>query len=115
LTSSNCPFCRIAAGADPAEIVYEDGDLLAFRDRSPVAPTHILLIPRQHIENVRDAAAEDADLLGKMLLKAAEVADDEGLPGGFRLVTNTGPQAGQSVYHLHIHLIGGRQMSWPPG
>jgi histidine triad (HIT) family protein len=111
----NCPFCRIAAGAEPADIVYEDDDLLAFRDRNPVAPTHILLIPRQHIENVQDAEAKHAPLLGRLLLTAAEVAGREGLRSGFRLVTNTGPQAGQSVYHLHIHLLGGRRMSWPPG
>jgi histidine triad (HIT) family protein len=111
----NCLFCRIAARTEPAEIVYEDGELVAFRDRNPVAPTHILLIPRKHIQNVRDAEPEDAALLGRLLLKAAEVADDEGLPDGFRLVTNSGSQPGQSVYHLHVHLLGGRRMSWPPG
>ena len=115
MTNPNCPFCRIAAGVEPAEIVYEDDDLLAFRDRNPVAPTHILLIPRQHIENVRDAETKHTALLGMLLLKAAEVAGQEGLRSGFRLVTNTGSQAGQSVYHLHVHLLGGRRMSWPPG
>ena len=112
---SDCPFCRIAKGAEPAEIVYQDEELVAFRDRNPVAPTHILLIPRKHIENVRDAETQDAPLLGRLLLKAAEIAHENGLSGGFRLVTNNGPQAGQSVFHLHVHLLGGRRMSWPPG
>lgn len=115
MIESNCPFCRIAAGSQPANIVYQDDELIAFRDAHPVAPTHILLIPRKHIENLDDAETEDGSLLGRMLLKAAEVAANQGLSGGFRLVTNTGPQAGQSVYHLHIHLLGGRRMTWPPG
>jgi histidine triad (HIT) family protein len=112
---SDCPFCSIAIGAEPAEIVYQDDELVAFRDRNPVAPTHLLLIPRKHIENVRDAEEQDTPLLGRLLLKAAEIAQSAGLSGGFRLVTNNGPQAGQSVFHLHVHLLGGRRMSWPPG
>jgi histidine triad (HIT) family protein len=112
---SDCQFCRIAAGSAPAEVVYQDDELVAFRDRNPVAPTHILLIPRKHIASMRDAEEQDAPLLGKLLLKAAEVAEQQGIAGGFRLVTNTGSPAGQSIYHLHIHLLGGRHMSWPPG
>jgi histidine triad (HIT) family protein len=115
LIESNCPFCQIVRGAEPAQIVYQDDELVAFRDRNPVAPTHILIIPRRHVENVRDAKAEDAALLGRLLLKASEIAEGEGLSAGFRLVTNTGSQAGQSVYHFHLHLLGGRRMSWPPG
>jgi histidine triad (HIT) family protein len=112
---SDCPFCRIATGAAPAEVVYQDHELVAFRDQNPVAPTHILLVPRKHIRNLRDAEEEDALLLGRLLLKAAEIAEEQGVSGGFRLVTNTGSQAGQSIYHLHLHLLGGRRMSWPPG
>jgi histidine triad (HIT) family protein len=112
---SDCQFCRIANGAAPAEVVYEDDQLIAFRDRNPVAPTHILLIPRKHIDNLCDAEEQDAPLLGRLVLKAAEIAENEGVSGGFRLVTNTGAQAGQSIYHLHLHLLGGRRMSWPPG
>jgi histidine triad (HIT) family protein len=112
---SDCQFCRIATGAARAEIVYQDDELVAFRDQNPVAPTHILLIPRKHIKDLPDADERDAPLLGRLLLKAAEIAKEEGLSGGFRLVTNTGAQAGQSIYHLHLHLLGGRRMSWPPG
>jgi histidine triad (HIT) family protein len=112
---SDCPFSRIATGEAPAEVVFQDDELVAFRDRHPVAPIHILLIPRKHIDNLRDAAEQDAPLLGRLLLRAAEVAKKEGVSGGFRLVTNTGAQAGQSIYHLHVHLIGGRRMGWPPG
>lgn len=111
----NCPFCQIAAGELPATIVYQDDEIIAFRDIHPTAPTHILLIPRKHIVSIAKATEQDATLLGKLLLVAALIAEQENLDRGFRLVTNTGIDGGQSVHHLHVHLIGGRRMGWPPG
>lgn len=112
--ATDCLFCKIAAGSIPAKLVYQDEQLVAFRDINPVAPTHILLIPRQHIASLDDA--QDAAQLGALLLAAGRLAREEGLAEtGYRVVTNTGPNAGQSVAHLHLHLIGGRAMSWPPG
>ena len=110
----NCIFCQIAAGRAPADIVFEDQDVVAFRDLHPAAPTHILIIPRRHLGSVADAEPADEALLGKLLLAAAHVAQSEQV-GGYRLVANTGRQAGQSVFHLHFHLLAGRPMSWPPG
>lgn len=112
----SCIFCRIAAGEAPAQVVYEDDDLLAFKDRNPAAPVHVLIIPRRHIPSLAEATPGDAALLGKMALLAGELARQEGVAeSGFRLVTNTGPHGGQSVFHLHWHLLGGRHLSWPPG
>ena len=109
-------FAKILAGEIPADKVYEDDDVIAFRDVSPQAPTHILVIPRKPLVSVADAKPEDAELLGKLLLAAAQVAREQGLEeDGYRLVTNVGKLGGQSVYHLHIHLLGGRQLRWPPG
>jgi histidine triad (HIT) family protein len=113
--NAHCPFCGIAAGENRADIVYEDRDIIAFRDIHPKAPTHILIIPRKHIPSVAQAGAIDAAVLGRLMLTAAKVAEMEGLDGAFRLVTNCGARAGQSVFHLHIHLLGGRAMGWPPG
>ena len=114
--STDCLFCKIAAGAIPAKLVYQDDHLVAFRDIHPVAPTHILLIPRRHMDSLSDTEPADRELLGGLLLVASELARDEGLSeSGYRLVTNTGANAGQSVPHLHFHLIGGRAMTWPPG
>jgi histidine triad (HIT) family protein len=114
--NDDCLFCKIAAGTIPAKIVYHDDQLVAFRDIHPAAPTHILLIPRRHLTSVGDAGADEQSLLGALMLAAAGLARDEGLEeGGYRLVANTGPNAGQSVPHLHLHLLGGRAMSWPPG
>lgn len=111
-----CLFCRIASGEILADIVYQDGDLVAFRDVNPQAPVHVLVIPRQHIPNFRAAQDEDATLLGKIGLAAARVAGHEGIAeSGFRCVINNGPHAQQTVHHLHMHVLGGRQMSWPPG
>jgi histidine triad (HIT) family protein len=110
-----CAFCRIARGEGPARIVYQDEDVTAFHDRSPKAPTHILIIPNQHIESVNQIEPADTDLLGKLFVVARRVAEQEGVTGGYRLVVNTGSQAGQSVFHLHMHLLGGRRLSWPPG
>lgn len=111
-----CLFCKIARKEIPATIVHEDDDTIAFRDINPVAPTHVLVIPRKHIVSLADAAPGDEALLGKLLLAAKRVAEQEGRTGdGFRLVINSGPNAGQSVFHVHVHVIGGRLMAWPPG
>ncbi len=109
-------FAKIIAGEIPADIVYEDDHVLAFRDINPVAPTHILVIPRKPVVSVAHATAQDSELLGRLMLAAAQVAREQGLEeGGYRLVTNIGRDGGQSVFHLHVHLIGGRQLGWPPG
>ena len=114
--SIDCLFCKIAAGSIPANLVYQDEHLVAFRDINPVAPTHILLIPRRHVASLEDTRDGDRELLGGLLLAASQLARAEGLAAsGYRLVTNTGAGAGQSVLHLHCHLIGGRAMHWPPG
>jgi histidine triad (HIT) family protein len=112
--SSSCLFCRIVAGEIPAKIVAQTDDCLAFRDIDPKAPTHVLVIPREHVPSLADAA--DATLIGKMALLAAEIARSEGIAqSGYRTVFNTNADAGQTVFHLHLHLLGGRRMSWPPG
>jgi len=113
----SCLFCRIAQREIPASVVYEDDRVLAFNDINPQAPVHVLVIPTRHVRAVRDAGGPDGErLLGRLLAFAAEVARDEGLDGeGYRLVTNTGRNAGQSVDHLHLHLLGGRKLTWPPG
>ena len=112
-----CLFCRIVAGEIPATIVKRSEDALALRDVDPKAPTHVLLIPTRHIAAVRDAEGPDGErLLGRLLGFAAEVATELGLDAkGYRVVTNTGKDAGQSVDHLHFHLLGGRRLGWPPG
>ena len=114
---TDCIFCRIASGEIPATIVRRSDDAVAFRDLDPRAPTHVLVIPTKHLPAVRDAASDDdRRLLGRLLAFTAEVASELGLDhGGYRIVTNTGPDAGQSVAHLHLHLLGGRRMTWPPG
>ena len=111
-----CLFCKIAAKQIPSKILFEDDDLLAFHDISPVAPTHVLVIPKQHLTSLDDAGPEHAALFGKLMLATQRVAQLTGLtPGGWRVVVNTGPNAGQSVFHLHLHVLGGRPMAWPPG
>ncbi len=111
-----CLFCRIVAGEIPADIVRSDEDMVAFRDIHPQAPTHLLLIPRKHIASVRDLSPEDAETMGKLFLAAKDLAQEEGIEdGGYRMVVNAGPDAGQTVFHIHLHLLGGRGMSWPPG
>jgi histidine triad (HIT) family protein len=113
---SDCIFCKIAAGDIGADFVYQDDKVVAFRDITPQAPTHILIIPRQHISTLLDTTPETATLLGRMQHAAVEIARAEGLAErGFRLVTNCLEEAGQSVFHLHLHLLGGRRMAWPPG
>jgi histidine triad (HIT) family protein len=112
----SCIFCQIAAGEIDSEIVYRDEQVVAFRDLNPQAPTHILIIPIQHIENLADASEEQAELLGHCSLVAAQIAQAEEIAqDGYRLVTNVGADGGQSVDHLHFHLLGGRRMHWPPG
>jgi histidine triad (HIT) family protein len=112
----SCIFCRIAAGEAPAEIVLADDEALAFRDLTPRAPTHLLVIPRRHVVSLAAAGAEDQALLGRLLLMAAEAARRTGIAdGGYRVVTNSGAGAGQSVFHIHLHVLGGRRFSWPPG
>jgi len=113
--SANCIFCRIAKKEVPSGIVYEDAQLVAFRDLSPQAPTHVLVIPKRHVASLDDMVEADAALLGAMMLAAKKVAAAEGLSGGYRVVSNCGPDGGQSVSHLHLHLLGGRPMAWPPG
>lgn len=108
-------FSRIIDKEIPADIVYEDEHCLAFRDINPQAPTHILLIPKNPIAKLSDAQPEDQAVLGHLLLKANKIAADEGYGEAFRLVVNNGAEAGQSVFHLHIHIIAGRPLSWPPG
>ena len=113
---TDCIFCSIAAGDVPAKIVHEDSEIVAFEDVNPQAPTHILLIPKQHIATLLDATDEHSSLLGKLQLTAVDIARKVGLDdGGFRIVTNCLEGAGQSVFHIHLHLLGGRQMGWPPG
>lgn len=112
----DCIFCKLASGDIPTEIVLDRGRVVAFRDTNPQAPTHILLIPRDHIADVGELGPTDGDLLAEMVTAANELARAEGIAdGGYRLVLNRGPDAGQTVFHLHLHLLGGRVMGWPPG
>lgn len=114
--ATGCLFCNIVARTVPAQIVLENDDVVAFRDIRPAAPTHALVIPKRHIVGIHEAKPEDAAMLGQVLLAARNVAEQLGLAeGGYRLVVNQGPDAGQSVFHLHCHVIGGRTMAWPPG
>jgi histidine triad (HIT) family protein len=116
MAEQNCIFCKIAAGEIPAQLVYEDEAAVAFRDINPQAPTHVLVIPREHVASLAEAEEGHGSLLGRLLLAAARVARDEGLDeSGYRTVINTGAGAGQSVFHLHLHVLGGRPLKWPPG
>ncbi|MFO0757977.1 MAG: histidine triad nucleotide-binding protein [Byssovorax sp.] len=111
-----CLFCKIAAKQIPSKVVFEDDEVLAFHDINPGAPTHVLVIPKRHVASIDEATAEDAALLGKLLLACQRAAREAGITqSGFRVVSNTGPNAGQSVFHLHFHVLGGRAMAWPPG
>jgi histidine triad (HIT) family protein len=111
----DCLFCKIAAGAIPVTRLYEDDLTLAFPDIHPQAPTHILIIPKQHIASLAHATPEDAPVLGHLLSTAASIAQQQNLTAGYRTVINTGQDGGQTVHHLHLHLLGGRPMHWPPG
>lgn len=112
-----CLFCSIVAGEIPSDEVYADDAVVAFRDINPAAPTHVLVVPRRHIPDAHALAQADAGgrLLSRMFGAISRIADDAGLSNGYRVVTNVGPEAGQSVFHLHFHLLGGRPMAWPPG
>lgn len=113
---TDCLFCRIVAGDIPSEKVYDDVTIYAFRDINPGAPTHALIVPKRHIRDVAAPEAEDGALLLALVHAANEIARQAGVAeGGYRLVWNVGPDAGQSVFHLHLHLLGGRPMAWPPG
>jgi histidine triad (HIT) family protein len=111
---SGCLFCQIIAHEKPAVLIYEDERCVAIEDVYPKAPLHALVIPRKHLATLADCAEEDEELLGHLLHVAAQVAKDKGVPG-FRTVINTNSEAGQTIYHLHIHVLGGRTMRWPPG
>jgi histidine triad (HIT) family protein len=111
----NCLFCKIVDGSIPSTRVYEDEECIAFSDIHPQSPAHLLVVPRRHIGSLAEAAGEDTPLLGHLLAKAAELASQKGMAKGYRVVINTGPDGGQTVDHLHLHLLGGRHMTWPPG
>lgn len=113
---SDCLFCKINNGDIPAEILYQDDDVTAFRDISAQAPTHFLVIPKKHISTLNELEQGDAELMGKLFLAAKKVAADEGIADdGFRSVINCNNDGGQTVFHIHLHVLGGRAMSWPPG
>jgi histidine triad (HIT) family protein len=115
-TASGCEFCRIGKREAEAEIVHQSDGVVAFRDTNPQAPTHILIIPKEHIESVAEVTGKDRGLLAELMETATHLARAEGVDrSGWRLVTNVGPDAGQSIPHLHFHLLGGRGMGWPPG
>ncbi len=116
MTDANCLFCKIVAGEIPSDKVHEDELVLAFNDINPVAPVHQLIVPKRHVASAADLDATDAEMLGRLFAVAAELARQAELPDrGYRLVTNVGADGGQSVDHLHLHLLGGRVMTWPPG
>jgi histidine triad (HIT) family protein len=112
---TDCIFCKIVAGDIPADILFQDEDLLAFNDINPQAPKHFLVIPKRHIAGPAAVTAADQGLMGKLMHTAAELAREQGLTDGFRFVINNGESAGQTVFHIHLHVLGGRDMTWPPG
>lgn len=113
---TQCLFCRIIKREIPGRIVYEDDGVLAFQDINPQAPTHILVVPKKHIDSLSDLSTTDKEVMGSLFLIVNQLAKTNNLAQqGFRTVINTGPNGGQTVYHLHVHLLGGRQMTWPPG
>ncbi len=115
-SNAQCLFCRIIAGEIPARKLYESDDVIAFSDINPQAPTHILVIPRKHIPSLDDMTASDVTVVGTTILRATELARELHLEvDGYRVVVNNGPGAGQTVFHIHVHLLGGRQFGWPPG
>ena len=112
----DCIFCRIINGDMPSDIVYRDDEVIGFNDINPMAPTHVLFIPRRHVSTMNDFDHEDAELIGKLMFAAQQYAKQQGFAeDGYRLVTNCNRMAGQSVYHVHLHLLAGRPMTWPPG
>ena len=112
---TDCLFCKIARKELDSEIVHETDNVLVFRDINPAAPLHVLAIPKEHLESVDELNADHADLLAEMFMALSTIAEREGSGTGYRVVTNVGPGAGQSVFHLHLHLLGGRPLTWPPG
>lgn len=110
-----CLFCKIVAGEIPAARVFEDDEVVAFGDINPQAPTHVLVIPRRHVASADELGADDGDLLAALFGAIRTIAADADIAGGYRVVTNIGAEAGQSVFHLHFHVLGGRPMTWPPG
>ena len=112
---NNCAFCRIVRGEAAARIVYRDEDVTAFHDLHPRAPIHLLIVPNRHMAGVAEVEPEDEVVLGKLFVVARRLAEQEDIVDGYRLVVNNGPRAGQSVFHLHMHLLGGRSLGWPPG
>lgn len=116
MTETDCLFCKILAGNAAADVVFQDNRCVVIRDTNPQAPTHLLVIPREHLESLDDASQKDELLLGHLMRVSARVANEHGLSdGGYRTVINTGGGAGQTVFHLHLHVLGGREMTWPPG
>jgi histidine triad (HIT) family protein len=116
MSTQDCLFCRIVSGQIPADVVFEDETCVAFNDISPQAPTHILIVPREHIDSLDKAGAAQKDLLGQLLLSAAEIAREKGFSEpGYRVVINTNSDGGQTVFHIHVHLLGGRPFIFPPG
>jgi histidine triad (HIT) family protein len=116
MNSSDCLFCKIVAGEIPADIIFESDDTIAFRDINLQAPTHALIVPRRHVATINDLEDGDQTLLGNLFLAARKIAADEGIAdAGYRVVMNCNEAAGQTVFHLHLHILGGRQLGWPPG
>lgn len=113
--AASCLFCRILRGEIPAKKVYENDHVYAFEDINPKAPTHVLVIPKRHFAGLKEAQTDDAEIIGRCHLAAAEIARQRNIEKGYRTVLNVGPESGQSVFHLHVHLLGGRRLSWPPG
>jgi histidine triad (HIT) family protein len=113
--AADCIFCRIVRGEIPARLLFSDDSLVAFHDVAPQAPVHVLLVPRRHVPSLAASGADEPALLGALVARAARLAAELGLAGGYRLVVNCGEDGGQSVGHLHLHLLGGRAMGWPPG
>lgn len=112
---NTCIFCRIVQGQAPARLVYQDEDVTAFHDLNPQAPVHILVVPNRHISGVAQVEPGDTAMLGRLFAVARRLAEQNDVVNGYRLVINNGPQAGQSIFHLHMHLLGGRRLTWPPG
>ena len=112
---SDCLFCKIANGEIPSETLYKDNDIIVFKDISPAAPTHFLIVPTAHIKSAEDLNNNHADLLAKIFAKAADICKQQGITNGYRIVTNIGKDGGQSVGHLHFHVLAGRALAWPPG
>jgi histidine triad (HIT) family protein len=113
---TDCIFCKIASGEIPTDFVYEDDQVVAFRDLNPQAPTHVLVIPREHIATTNDLTPDNAGIVGRMVLTTKQVAEQEGIAErGYRMLLNYNTEAGQTVFHIHLHVLGGRAMGWPPG